>query len=83
MINATLNASWRIHCSDDVLEELETVMTARLGFSRRLARLTRERCRRRSTHAAAGQSQHAVPDDPADTPILQAAVHAGVDSLVT
>ena len=79
----TVKASWRIFASDYLLDEIERVLVEYLGFSRRLARLTRQRCSRRSVHAAERPSRHNVPGDPADSPILRAALHAGVDLLVT
>lgn len=83
MLFATAGASWRIFVSSYVLEELERVLTEDLAFPRRLGRLTRERCRRRAHHINELPSRHQVPDDPADSPILRAAVDAGVDYLVT
>ena len=46
MLVATTRASWRIFVSDYVLDKLESVLTDTLGFSTRLARLTRRRGRR-------------------------------------
>ena len=83
MLSATANAAWRIFVSPYVLDEVERVLTEDLAFPRRLARLTCQRCRRRAMHVKEHPSRHAVPDDPADSPILQAAVQAGVDYLVT
>ena len=54
-----------------------------LGFSRRLAVLSRHRVARRSTPVTPPASRHAVPGDPKDSPILQAALAAGSDYLVT
>lgn len=84
MLEATRKASWRIFASSHVLGEIERVMVEQLGFSRRFALLTRRRIRRRAilvepTHS----SRHWVPDDPNDSPILQAALTAGADYLVT
>jgi putative PIN family toxin of toxin-antitoxin system len=84
MLEATRKASWRIFTSSHVLAEIERVMVEHLGFSRRFALLTRRRTRRRAilvepTHS----SRHRVPDDPNDSPILQAALAAGADYLVT
>jgi putative PIN family toxin of toxin-antitoxin system len=83
MLSATANAAWRIFVSSYVLDEVERVLTEDLVFPRRLARLTRQRCRRRAVHVEEHPSRHAVPDDPADSPVLQAALQAGVDYLVT
>jgi uncharacterized protein len=83
MIAATQRASWRILCSTTVLDEVERVLTAKLGFSRRLGLLTQDRIVRRARLIESGRIPHDVPDDPADTPILSAAVAAGADYLVT
>jgi predicted nucleic acid-binding protein len=83
MIAATEAASWRIYVSETVLDEVQRVLVDRLGCSRRLARLTRERCSRRARFAAESVSRHEVAEDDADSPVLRAALHAGVDYLVT
>jgi len=84
MLEATRNASWRIFTSSHVLAELERVMVERLGFSRRFGLLTRRRARRRAILIEpARSSRHRVPGDPDDSPILQAALAAGADYLVT
>ena len=66
-----------------LLDELERVLTEKLSFSRRLASLSRTRIVRRAKLVEPGTSRHVVPQDPADSPILRAALAAGVDYLVT
>jgi putative PIN family toxin of toxin-antitoxin system len=83
MLAATENASWRVFVSEYLLDEIERVLTDYLGFSDRLARLTRQRTARRAIHVTERPSRHVVPDDPADSPILRAALEAGADYLVT
>ena len=83
ILAATVAASWRIYVSNHVLEEIEHVTRDDLGFSNRLARVMRSRCCRRAIHVDEVISRHEVPDDAADTPILRAALDAGVDYLVT
>lgn len=83
MISATSRARWHIYSSPHVLDELERVMTERLGFSGRLATLTVQRIRRRSTLVTPPPSRHRVRGDPQDTPILRAALNCGADFLVT
>ena len=83
MLEATQIASWRIFSSSFVLDEVHRVLTIELGFSRRFASLTQTRIVRRAMLIEAGVVRHVVPDDPDDTPILSAAVDAGVDYLVT
>ena len=83
IVTAAEAAGWRIYVNRYVLDELERVLTERLGFSRRLALLSRQRITRRATEVEPGASHHGVPSDDADTPILRAAVAAGADYLVT
>jgi predicted nucleic acid-binding protein len=83
MVTATEVAGWRICASSYLLDELERVLTERLGFSQRLAMLTRQRIIRRAALVEPSASRHGVASDPADTPILRAAIEAGADYLVT
>lgn len=84
MVAATIAARWRVFVSDYVLDETQRVLTEKLGCSRRFGFLTRQRARRRATLVVPVlSSRHSVPDDPADSPILQAALTAGADVLVT
>lgn len=83
MLQATSEASWRILSSSHVLAEIERVMMERLGSTRRFAILTRRRVRRRATLVEPASSRHEVPADAGDSPILQAALAAGADFLVT
>jgi len=83
MLAVTEQAAWRIYASTHVLDELERVITEELDFSRRLASLSRSRIIRRANMVKPGVSRHAVPNDVKDTPILCAALDAGVDYLVT
>lgn len=83
IVTATIGARWRIFTSAYVLDEVERVLIEKLGFSKRLGRLTRARVRRRSTLVFPPTSRHTVSSDPADSPILRAAIASGVDLLVT
>lgn len=83
LLEATSRALWRIFTSREVLVEVERVMAERLDCSRRFAALTATRVRRRATLVEPAPSRHRVPDDPDDSPILQAALAAGVDYLIS
>ena len=83
MIAATERAAWRIFVSTYLLDEFERVITEELGFSERLASLSRRRMIRRAKMVEPGASRHDVPKDVKDTPILRAALDAGADYLVT
>jgi putative PIN family toxin of toxin-antitoxin system len=82
MIEATLDARWRIYASPYLLEELGRVLTEELGFGRRLAVLAQRRIVRRSALVEGGSTAQ-VPQDPKDNPILQAALGCSADYLVT
>lgn len=83
LIQATTKARWNLYTSSYVLAELERVMVERLDCTSRFATLTRRRTLRRATLVEPPPSRHQVPADPADSPILRAALAAGVDYLVT
>jgi putative PIN family toxin of toxin-antitoxin system len=83
LLQVTTQAAWRIYASKYLLVELERVMTEQLGFSRRLAQLSRQRITRRAQLVEPGASRHVVPQDVKDSPILRAALAAGADYLVT
>ncbi len=83
MVAATERAEWRIVASTYLLDELERVLAESLGFSRRLAVLSRQRIMRRARLVEPGASRHAVPQDMNDSPILRAALAAGAHYLVT
>lgn len=83
MVEATHSAGWRVYASTYLLDEVERVLTDYLGFSRRFGMLSRHRIIRRAALVETPSSRHAVPADPKDSPILRAALGAGVDYLVT
>jgi len=83
MLAATQRASWRIAASVYLLDELDRVLVEKLGFSPRLSHAARRRVARRASLIEPPASRHTVSDDPADGPILQAAIAAGADYLVT
>jgi putative PIN family toxin of toxin-antitoxin system len=83
IISATLHARWRVFASVYLLDETERVLREKLALGPRVAGLARQRVRRRCESVEAPPSRHGVPADPKDSPILRAAVQAGVDYLVT
>lgn len=82
MLDATEKARWKLFTSQFVLDELFHVLTDDLGFSRRIASLSEMRMLRRA-ELVKPDSTAQVPDDPNDSPILQAALTCGADYLVT
>jgi putative PIN family toxin of toxin-antitoxin system len=83
MLDATQRASWRTFSCRTVLEEVRRVLVDRLDFSERFAVLTQARILRHAVLVEPGASRHQVPQDPNDSPILIAALAAGVDYLVS
>src|SRR5262245_51942084 len=83
IIEATINARWRIFISTFQLDEMVRVLVESLELGARFAALTRDRCRRRGEAVETPLSRHQVASDPNDSPILRSAVSAGVDFLVT
>src|SRR5438034_4364116 len=82
MLDATEQARWRIFTSRFVLDELVHVLIDDFNFSRRLATLAQLRILRKSL-LVEPSSNAEVPQDPNDSPILQAAITCGADFLVT
>jgi putative PIN family toxin of toxin-antitoxin system len=83
LVNATVRVRWRIYISEQILEETRRVLVEKLGFSHRLGQLSQARVRRRGRMIAVPESKHQVSQDPADSPILKAAIACGADLLVT
>jgi predicted nucleic acid-binding protein len=83
MLETTERAGSKMYVSTYVLDETARVIVEKLGFSRRFAVLTRRRVERRSISVEPGASRHTVPGDPADNPVLNGALDAGADYLVT
>ena len=59
MLAATQQTKWRVFASLYLLNELDRVLTEKLGFSRRLSYLSRRRIIQRSTLIEAPASRHA------------------------
>ena len=82
-ITATLKARWKMFVCQTILTELDRVIQTKFNRSRSFAHATVQAVRDVSELADEPLSRHQVPGDPADTPILRAAIGAGVDYLVT
>jgi putative PIN family toxin of toxin-antitoxin system len=83
IIEAVINARWRVFASAYLLDEVQHTLHVKLRFPTRLATLARQRARQRCEPVEAPPSRHRVLSDPKDGPILAAAVAAGVDYLVS
>lgn len=83
VIAACRRAKWTLFTCDFQLEEIERVLTEELGYSSRFAKLTRRRVQLICNVVNVGSTRHKVDRDPNDTPILEAALIAGVDFIVT
>jgi putative PIN family toxin of toxin-antitoxin system len=82
-ITATLKARWKIFVCQTILTEVDRVIRTKFNRSRSFANATIQTLRDISEIAEEPLSRHQVPGDPDDTPILRAAIAAGVDYLVT
>jgi putative PIN family toxin of toxin-antitoxin system len=82
-ITATLKARWKVFVCQTILTELERVIRTKFNRSQSFANATVQTLRDVSEVAEEPMCRHHVPGDPDDTPILRAAMAAGVDYLVT
>ena len=83
MVEATQRASWRIYVNDHVLDEVERVLTTKLGFAQRFTVLTQNRITHRAALVDPGAIRHAVSNDANGSPILSEAIAVGANYLVT
>ena len=83
IVQACVRARFRIFVSTFLLDETERVLHEKLQFSARYASLVRQRVLRRGEAIQPPPSRHVVPEDSNDSPVLQAAISAGADFLVT
>lgn len=83
MLQVTLRNRWLVFSCRELLDEVERVLTGQFGFSLRFGRMARQRVRRRTVLVLPPASRHTVASDPADSPILQTALAAGADLLIT
>ena|SRR2546423_13806326 len=82
VIEATQRGKWRIYSSSYQVTELVRVLVEDLEVPLRSVKLIRQRILKRST-IVKSESSAEVPEDPKDSPILQAALTCGADYLVT
>ncbi|HLL87666.1 MAG TPA: putative toxin-antitoxin system toxin component, PIN family [Tepidisphaeraceae bacterium] len=82
-IEATAAARWRVYASDYIVDELLHVMAIELQLPAKEVADAAQRVEFRCQMVALPSSRHVVPRDPKDTPILQTALAANADYLVT
>jgi putative PIN family toxin of toxin-antitoxin system len=82
MLEATRRGKWRVYSSSYQVAELVRVLLEDLHVPLRSVKLIQQRILARST-VVKSESSAEVPDDPKDSPILQAALTCGADYLVT
>jgi predicted nucleic acid-binding protein len=82
-IRGTLEARWKVFTCATVLAETRRVIVDKFGRGQGLARSAVQTFRDVFEIAEEPLTKHRVPGDEDDTPILRAAVWAGVDYLVT
>jgi putative PIN family toxin of toxin-antitoxin system len=84
LIERALRQRVRLFVSDWILDELTSTLTEDLGRSSRYAFLARRAVLRIAKHVALPASSRAyVPGDPNDDPIIQTALSAKADYLIT
>jgi putative PIN family toxin of toxin-antitoxin system len=84
LIDRALKAKVRLFVSDYVLEELADVLSEELNESRRYVHLARRAVRRRAKRVTLPKNIRAhVPGDPKDDAVVQTALSAKADYLVT
>jgi putative PIN family toxin of toxin-antitoxin system len=82
-ITATLQARWKIFVCQTILTEVERVICTKFNRSKAFAQATLQAIRDTAELVDEPASRHEVPGDRDDSPILRAAIGAGVDYLVT
>ena len=82
-ITATLKARWKVVVCPTILTELDRVLRSKFNRSQSFAHATVQTLRDVSEVMDEPISRHQVLGDPEDTPILRAALAAGVDYLLT
>jgi putative PIN family toxin of toxin-antitoxin system len=82
-IKSSINARWRIFVSDFIVGEVERVLREKFHRDKKFISEVVADMRDGTHRVEEVSSRHRVLDDPADTPILRAALAAGVDYLVT
>lgn len=80
---ATTKARWKLFASEYILTETGQVIRDKLGGSPGFTRAAVHAFRQACEIADDPRMRHHVPRDPDDTPVLRAAIAAGVDYLVT
>lgn len=82
-LEGTKRANWRIYYNSHVRIELHRNLREKLKVPAALMRAALGRLSFDAVEVGTPDSRHRVPADPADGPILRAAMGAGVDYLVT
>lgn len=82
-IDATVDARWKIFISESILAEMRRVICDKFNRTKAFANSVSHALRENYELADEPRTHHQVPGDPNDTPILRAALAAGVDYLVT
>ena len=84
LIDRAVKARVRVFVSDYILDELAKVLEEDLSENRRFVHLARRAILRRAKHITLPKSiRRFVPGDPKDDPIVQTALTAKADYLVT
>lgn len=82
-VDATIEARWKIFACETILTETPRILREKFHAPESLANAAVQALRNVCRMADERRTHHHVPGDPNDTPILRAALAAGVDYLVT
>ena len=82
-VRVTLRAHWKVFISEFILDETRRIIRDKFGRSPAIVNSTIDTLSDVCEIVEEQRAKHHVPGDPNDTPILRAALAAGVDYLVT
>lgn len=83
VLKAGREQAFSIYISQFILAEIQTVLVSRFQTTRRFAKLTAERARKFARVVPTRERRYDEVVDPNDHPILETAVNAGADYLVS
>lgn len=83
LVEAARDGKFLLYVSDFILQELRQVLIEKFKVSRRFASLTVKRVQRIARLTQTGKRRFPGLGDPKDHPVLETAVNAGADFLVT
>ena len=83
VLNLARSGQMQLAVSDAILDETSRILQDKLGWSSERVTQAREEIRGFTTHVAPAETLDAVPGDPSDNRILECAVAAEADVIVS